>query len=89
MPPHGPQCARELEPLFQCQYLACPNCPLGTGASCDNAAAAPGGACAQYTIPDCAGDYSPDGGTFNNQCSGANEAEAIQAVLEVICGSGI
>lgn len=88
-PTNGPACAAQLEPLLQCQYQACANCPLGTGLTCGPIADGPGGACAQYTIPACATDYLADGGTFNNQCSGATQAEAIQAVFEVICGNGI
>jgi hypothetical protein len=88
-PTHGPACAQQLEPLLQCQYQACANCPIGTGLTCGPIADGPGGACAQYAIPACATDYFPDGGTFNNACSGGTQSEAIQAVLEVICGNGI
>jgi hypothetical protein len=86
-PTHGPKCAQELEPLLQCQYAACANCPLGSH-GCFATAAAPGGPCAQYTIPDCGSDYFTDGGTFNNQCSGSTADNGTEAVLNVICGTG-
>jgi hypothetical protein len=87
-PTNGPKCAAELEPQIQCQSAACSACQVSTAASCDSAVLAPGQACAAYTTPDCTTDMLPDGGTFDNECSGPSGTAATQAVINVICGDG-
>jgi hypothetical protein len=87
-PTNGPNCAAELEPQIQCENAACSACQVGTARSCFDTVLATGGACAAYQTPDCTSDVLPDGGTFDNECSGPSGTAATQAVINVICGNG-
>jgi hypothetical protein len=88
-PTNGPKCAAEYEPQLQCAYYGCAGCAASAFNKCITAITTGTGACASYTIPDCSKDVFPDGGTYNNACSGPTDMATTQAVLTVICGGGV
>ncbi len=87
-PAQGPACAAALEPLFQCEVLACGsadcrNASADTFQACETSAEK--GACmSQYSSSQtaCTADYS-DGGAAVTACATAAQ------VLDRICGSGM
>jgi hypothetical protein len=83
---NGSACAAELEPLIQCEAVACSRaeCSMASQAVYDNCLSeSQMGACAEESNHSaaCATDYS-DGGVGRTSCS------ATEGVFNVICGTG-